>query len=99
MMTPKKLRAGHAPDFMREAFMNAVSAYAAWCDGEPEPTVQVDDEDLPISAVLGAMWNCTDVLPWEACQDINALCPWQEDFHHGSYARGARRILGWMKAA
>ncbi len=56
-------RGGHAPNDVREAFMEAVDAFADWRDGAPEPTVEVREQDVPISAVCGLLWNCHDALP------------------------------------
>ena len=56
-------RGGHAPGDLREAFFHALEAFASWEDGEPEPSVELREQDVPISRVFGLMWNCSDILP------------------------------------
>ena len=62
-----KLRNGHAPGHIRSAFLDAVWAYQAWEEGEPEPCVDVEiryePHSTPIGRVCGMLWNCTDIIP------------------------------------
>ena len=62
-----KLRNGHAPGHVREAFINAIDAFMAWEDGAPEPTVEYEVNYIPrqvtLSQACGLLWNCNDVLP------------------------------------
>lgn len=62
-----KLRNGHAPGHVRNAFLAAVEAFVSWEVGEPEPTVEfeVNYEPRPIaiSRACGLVWNCTDIIP------------------------------------
>jgi len=64
-----KLRNGHAPNHVRDAFCAAVDAFNDWKPGEPEPTVQFEVDYKPrqmlISQICGLLWNCTDIIPGE----------------------------------
>ena len=84
-------RGGHAPGDLRDAFAEAVDAFAAWRDGDAEPRVEVRERPVPISALCGLLWNCRDALPSllrTALEDAGfERC--------GSYASAARQ----MKAA
>ncbi len=90
-------RGGHAPGDVRDAFLEAINAYANWEDETPEPCITVRGQKLFISTVCGLVWNCTDIMPGAACQQIQDLLPWLEEFpaNGASYAQGARRLL-WM---
>ena len=78
-------RGGHAPDYLREAFQDAI----AW-DGELAKTVVIDDvgideEERSLGWLAGQLWNCTDVLPGIECLAL--------DIPLGStYARAARIV-------
>ena len=53
-------RGGHAPGELVEAFNEAEKAYSTWADGESEPTVELQEKQVPISQICGLLWNCTD---------------------------------------
>jgi hypothetical protein len=66
-------RGGHAPGDVRDAFAEAVDAYEAWDDGDPEPTVELRDQQFPIRVIFGLLWNCSDILPssiWETARSV-----------------------------
>lgn len=81
-------RGGHAPGDVRDAFVEAIDAFADWPDGAPEPTVEIREQDVPISAVCGMLWNCSDTLPSllrSVLEDVGIeRC--------GSYASAARQM-------
>jgi hypothetical protein len=56
-------RGGHAPGDVRDAFFAAVEAYDAWEISEPEPTVELRGQRVPISQMCGLLWNCTEPEP------------------------------------
>jgi hypothetical protein len=56
-------RGGHALGDVREAFGDAVGAFAAWQDGAPEPSIDVRGQSLTIRQVCGLLWNCSDIAP------------------------------------
>jgi hypothetical protein len=56
-------RGGHAPGDLRDAFGEAVDAFTAWSDGEPEPTVEFRESNVTITALCGYLWNCRDIMP------------------------------------
>lgn len=62
-----KLRDGHAPGHVRDAFLCAVETYMNWEPGDPEPTVEYEVRYVPrqisLSKACGLVWNCTDIIP------------------------------------
>ena len=58
-MTFVASQGGHAPSHLREAFQDWIED----CSG----TVTVDDASRPKDWLLGQLWNCTDILPGDAC--------------------------------
>lgn len=66
-------RGGHAPGDLRDAFAAALDAFAAWKSGEPEPTVELRDEHVPISVLFGLLWNCKDILPGHVFEQVLGL--------------------------
>lgn len=92
---------GHAPGDLRDAFFDAVFAYAAWMEGEPEPTVEFRERDLRISEVAGLLWNCCDTLP----NSPNSAYRWliwlmrDEVPEPRTYAAGARLLMRWIRDA
>ena len=90
----------HATPDLRAAFHDAVEAYEACENGEPEPVVICADQLLPIARVCGLLWNSTDTLPvlW-----VSVLADLQHASNTplrqgASYAQGAR-ILRRLIAA
>lgn len=57
------LHEGHAPIHLHHAFEDALEAFEAWGLGLPEPAVDVEERQVPISAVFGRMRTCSDLLP------------------------------------
>jgi hypothetical protein len=85
-------RGGHAPGDIRDAFVHeAIPAFIEWMSG-PEPTVEVREQQIPISRLCGLLWNCSDTLPSGAVFDLNS-CDIELKRH--SYSAAAR----WMKEA
>lgn len=86
-------RNGHAPGHIRSAFLDAVEAYAAWNDGEPEPCVDVDvryePRPTPIGRVCGMLWNCSDIIPGDAFDTLEGC---GVDVHRRTYAACARAL-------
>jgi hypothetical protein len=94
-------RGGHAPGHIRDAFLEAIEAYADWEAGHPEPVVHLGWTTLSISRICGLVWNCRDILPGMACRELADLDVWSDKrqvFPEGStYARGARALLELIK--
>lgn len=88
-----RLRNGHAPGHIRSAFLDAVDAYTDWSDGEPEPSVEVEihyePRAVPIGRVCSMLWNCTDIIPGSAFDELtgNGL-----DVGRRTYAACARAM-------
>jgi hypothetical protein len=93
-------RGGHAPGDIRDAFGEAVDAYEAWIDGEQEPTIEVRDQELAISAVCGLLWCCTDIMPSSLYTQIRDLFRWPAEMpQRRTYAVGARLLKGMIASA
>ncbi|WP_018263350.1 hypothetical protein [Methylobacterium sp. WSM2598] len=93
-------RGGHAPGDIRDAFLEAIEAFEAWEDDEPEPTVEVRERQMTIREVCGLLWNCSDTMPGLERRQLEALVPYSYRGRDpagscGSYARAAR-TLRWM---
>jgi hypothetical protein len=90
---------GHAPGHVRDAFLSAIEAYADWNGIGPEPTVEFEvhykPRPIPISKVCGLVWNCTDILPGGAWDELigNDVLPGQR-----TYASAARALLTRLRA-
>ena len=99
-LMPVKLKHGHAPGHVRDAFLDAVEAFTGWDAGEPEPRVdyEVDYEPrpVPISRMCGLLWNCTDIIPWGAVRDLEDV---GVQVGRQTYAACARAMLADIKAA
>jgi hypothetical protein len=91
-----KMRSGHAPGHVRDAFCNAVEAFVAWKPGEPEPSVEYEvnhePRQVPVSHMCGLLWNCTDILPGNYFHDL--AC----DLKVGrqTYAAAARAMAAYI---
>jgi hypothetical protein len=46
---------GHAPGHVRETFRDAIHAFMGWNDGEPEPMVEFEERQIPISKACGVL--------------------------------------------
>jgi|GEM_PF-2736523 len=84
-------RGGHAPDDIRDVFLNAIEAYAAWEDGEPEPQVEVRGRPMRLSEVCSLLWNCRDTMPGIDRDHLEGMLCWPQP-SCGSYARAARAL-------
>jgi len=90
---------GLAPGHVRDAFLSAIEAYAKWNGIGPEPTLEVEVRYAPgpisISKACGLVWNCTDILPSSAWDDlIDAdILPGRR-----TYAAAARALLAHLRA-
>jgi hypothetical protein len=94
----KAARGGHAPGDVRDAFCEAVDAYEAWGDGEPEPSVEVRDQQVPINEVFGLLWNCIDVLPGSVYRQVCDFVTREEEPQAQTYAASARLMRGLVRA-
>src|SRR4051812_10301256 len=88
------LRDGHAPGHVREMFADVVDVYTEWKVGQPEPTVEFDDDELSLSKAARRLYNCTDVLPARA---VTQLRDAGLDFKRHTYGAAARSILASVK--
>ena len=88
---------GHAPGHIRETFLDAVDAFMAWNDGEPEPTVEFEvryvPRQIPISKACSLVWNCTDVVPGVTFNELADVL----DIKRHTYAACARAMLAKIK--
>jgi hypothetical protein len=87
-------RGGHAPGDIRNAFVEAVDAWDAWKAGEPEPMLEVREQQLTIRQVCGLLWNCADCMPSHLYDQVFDLDP----MHRRSYSSAARYLVGLYDA-
>jgi hypothetical protein len=92
-----KLRHGHAPGHIREAFCDAVEAFVDWDGNGPEPTVafevNCEPKQITLSEACRLVWNCTDILPSRL---VSSLC--DLEFKNHTYAAAARAMRAWIAA-
>lgn len=65
-------RGGHAPGHIRDAFEE--TCLSQNCSLEMDVTDFVDDwhgRRWTLRSLLGQLWNCTDIVPWEICCDLD----------------------------
>ena len=74
------------------AILETVEAVFDWSTGEPEPTVEVREREMPVSAVCGHLWNCRDVLPSGTMDGVDP------DFRGRTYATAARVLKSLIAA-
>ncbi len=90
-------RGGHAPGDVRDAFLEALDAYEAWDDGEPEPTVDLRGRPVSLSTLCGLLWNCSDIMPGSARSQMVDMLPFGiTEGHVTTYARAARALKSEM---
>ena len=53
----------HAPTSLQEAFYEALEAYDDWALHAPEPSVRLEDKDIPVSSIFGRMRTSDDLVP------------------------------------
>ena len=86
----------HAPDYLRQTFIDLVDGFNV--EGE-EITLKtkLEDRDEDASWLLGQLWNCTDIMPHHTCTAIDDVCDIYNEMPQGStYAQGARLIKMWV---
>ena len=86
-------RGGHAPGDLRDSFLDAVDIIEKWGSSALEPTVELRDHQVPVTRVIGLLWNCRDILALGACRQINDMIGGPDSFGAGStYAQAARKL-------
>ena len=83
-------KGGHAPGDVRDAFLEAITAFMEWKNGEPEPTVELREQQVPLSKLCGLLWNCRDILPGHAVTELEDCAA---EVGSWTYSAAAR----WMK--
>jgi len=96
------LHQGHAPITLHQAFHDALDALETE-SGSNEPSVFVEGCAVPVTAVFGAMLECTDLIPFRIRESINALLAAAHESNlvdsGDIYARGARLMLSHCRKA
>lgn len=64
---------GHAPINLHLAFEDALEAYELWDVDSGEPSVDLEERQVAISAVFGRMRTCTDLLPARVLDSVRAV--------------------------
>src|SRR6266540_3426576 len=54
---------GHAPHVLRDTLCE-------WIDQEWEEATEIEGEQRTIEWLIGQLWNCTDILPGESCDEL-----------------------------
>ena len=89
---------GHVGGHVRNMFLDAVDAYLAWEEGEPEPTVDFEvrfvARPITISRACGIVWNCSDILPSGAVDSCESC---GIELGRRTYAPAARALLAAIK--
>ena len=67
-------RGGHAPSHLRDAFLEWLEESIELSANNPLPlTVTIGDEPRPVAWLFGQLWNCSDVLPRQAFDEVNDI--------------------------
>ena len=86
-------RGGHFPGHIRDTFLEAIEEFAEWEPGTPEPSVTLEiryePHQIPLSKACGLLWNCADVLPGWA---FDQLVGCGLDVRRQTYAAAARAM-------
>lgn len=87
------LHEGHAPYYLQQAFSDAVDAFEDWLPGRPEPRVEIEGRNVPISAIFGRMRSCFDLMPGRVadvvCGLVEAGTLTPSEGRHVTYANAA----------
>lgn len=94
------LHQGHAPITLHQAFQDAMDTLEG--DGDTqEPAVFVEGCAVQVSAVFGAMLECTDLMPFRIRESVNVVLAAAREgalIDSGDiYARGARLMLSYCR--
>ncbi len=79
-----------APDNLRAAFAEAVTALNDWRKGQPEPSVRIGGYGLPITGIFMTLRNCGDALPSDL---VPAVCGQSRRAVPRNYAEAARKLI------
>lgn len=91
-------RGGHAPGDVRDVFLEATELLRKYRAGTPVPTVELREREIPLSSLCGLLWNCTDIMPGYACDEVGSFMEmngWEYEKCLGrgaTYAQAARAI-------
>jgi hypothetical protein len=69
-------RGGHAPGHLRGAFCDWADAVYDWDDVrraavDPLVVATEDGRQCPLRWLIGQLWNCTDIMPSQLCEDLD----------------------------
>lgn len=81
---------GHAPGDLRDAFLDAVEGLRRRRPGTPIPLVEVREQQVPLLALCGLLWNCSDILPGLTRTELEDL-GFEGRGTYGAAARWLRR--------
>lgn len=89
---------GHAPGDLRDALLEVVENLRSWRRGDPEPSAEVRGQALPLCALCGLLWNCSDIIArieGDLIAEFLEMQGWDEREAAGAsvtYARAARAL-------
>ncbi len=94
------LHQGHAPITLHQAFQDATDTLEGDGDAQ-EPAVFVEGCAVPVTAVFGALLECTDLMPFRTRESVNVVLAEAREgalIDSGDiYARGARLMLSYCR--
>jgi hypothetical protein len=91
-------RGGHAPGDLRDSFIDSVDVIEQWDASQPEPTVELRGHQVPVTRIIGLLWNCSDILGGPVCRPINGMVRRPDSFPSGAtYAQAARQLKKLVK--
>lgn len=67
------LRHGHAPDDLRDLFLDGIEAVEQSSPGSSEPIFWFRGSRVTMRTIIGLLWNCTDVMPDAAMDALHRL--------------------------
>jgi hypothetical protein len=86
-------RGGHAPGDLRDSFIDSVYVIEQWGASQPEPTVELRGHQVPVTRIIGLLWNCSDILGGAVCRQICGMARGPDSFPSGAtYAQAARQL-------
>ena len=91
-------RSAHASRDVRKAFRKAFDLLNVedWERQSEVLTVRLQGKDVPVGTIFRHLWNCTDPMPFELCEELDSFASWAHLVGRvpkgSTYARGARML-------
>jgi hypothetical protein len=92
--TSPQTKSQPTPLAIREAFVDAIEAFADWTLDQPQPTLPFGNDDITLSRACQAVLNCQSPIP-KSCRETLAYCDVAPK--DNTYAAAARAMLEAIK--